>query len=212
MSAPDRNAPVGTAPESISELLRRFPSTPPPRGTAGAAVTIVLRDGEHGVEALLIERTVRETDIGSGQVGLPGGRVTEEDDTMRTTALRELEEEVGLTLDDLAGEPVYVSTETARAFSLRVTVFAAELRPHGGPPTVRSSEEVAHVFWLPRAALGSTRAVDRETIFGIRPVEATIHEGHVLWGFTRRVLRQFFGLPGGEGDGPAFAPHATPHP
>jgi hypothetical protein len=37
-------------------------------------------------------------------------------------------------------------------------------------------------------------------------------DGHVLWGFTRRVLRQFFDLPTeDERFGPAFA-HTPPPP
>ena len=176
-------------------------------GTAGAAVTILLRDGLSEVETLLIERTERPTDPASGQVAFPGGRVEDSDGSLLVTALRELQEEVGLTREDLAGPPRFVGTEHAARFGLRVAVFAAALGPDGRPPSVLSAEEVAHVFWLPRSALLETRRVHRETSRGLVEVPATLFEGHVLWGFTRRVVRKFFDLPTeDEWGGPAFAP------
>jgi len=35
----------------------------------------------------------------------------------------------------------------------------------------------------------------RETLFGYYPMPSAVHEGHVVWGFTRRILREFFDLP-----------------
>ena len=34
--------------------------------------------------------------------------------------------------------------------------------------------------------------ISRETAGGPVEVDATVFQGHVLWGFTRRVLREFF--------------------
>src|SRR2546425_6516253 len=67
-----------------------------------AAVMSILRDGPHGLEILLGERTKREGDPWSGQVGLPGGRHRAEDPTMLATALRETNEEVGIDLEGRA--------------------------------------------------------------------------------------------------------------
>jgi 8-oxo-dGTP pyrophosphatase MutT (NUDIX family) len=204
---PAEGAGVGSAPESIARLLQRFPDDAPPAGSAGAAVTILLRQGRFEVETLLIERTERETDPASGQVAFPGGRVEDSDGSMRVTALRELQEEVGLGESDLAGTLRYVGTELAFRFGMTVAVFAAELGSTARTPTPLSVDEVAHVFWLPRSALGSTRSILRETGSGPRAVPATVYEGHILWGFTRRLLRDFYGLPTeGELGGPAFAP------
>jgi len=51
------------------------------------------------------------------------------------------------------------------------------------------------VFWLPRSAVGEIARVARESIHGPIEVNASVYQGHVLWGFSRRVLRDFFGLP-----------------
>ncbi len=206
---------MGTAPPTVEGLLGRFPQEAPPVLIAGAAVTIVLREGAREVETLLIERTVNPTDLASGQVAFPGGRVDDGDGSLLATALRELEEEVGVTRADLAGEPRFVGTVPALRFHLTVGVFAASLGADGKPPTPRSSGEVAHVFWLPRSALATTQHVHRETAYGLAEVNATAFEGHVLWGFTRRVIRDFFGLPVEDVvAGPLFAsqPRTNPMP
>ncbi|MCI4317715.1 MAG: CoA pyrophosphatase [Thermoplasmata archaeon] len=195
------NPPESPSPNVAPFFLSTSPLSPP-TNSAGAAVLIVVRDGQDDVETLLIERTIRPRDLASGQVALPGGRVDVGDPDLRATALRELGEEVGLSPEDLRAPPVYVGTEDAQIFSMRVGVFAAELSLGARAPRPHSVSEVAHVFWLPKSALARTEVVARETHRGPREVEATVFSGHVLWGFTRRVLLEFFGLqprasPGG---------------
>jgi 8-oxo-dGTP pyrophosphatase MutT (NUDIX family) len=183
------------APDEVTRLLGRFPETSPPHGSAGAAVTIVLRSGLSDVEVLLIERAVRDGDPASGQIGLPGGRVDEGEGALVNTALRECEEEVGIGAGDLAAPPRFVGFSMAPAVGLQVGVFAAELGPSRPGPTARDPVEVAHVFWIPRSALRHSRRVVRETLSGSREVDANVVDGHVLWGFTRRVLLDFFEIP-----------------
>ncbi|HEV8049105.1 MAG TPA: NUDIX domain-containing protein, partial [Thermoplasmata archaeon] len=161
---------------AVDRWLSRWPPSDLPHGTAGAAVTIVLREGHKDVEALLIERAVREEDPASGHVALPGGREDADDATTRTTALRELREEVGLGPTDLVGTPGLVGVEVASMFGLRVAVFAAALGPATAPKPA-SPSEVAHVFWLPESALDRVETVERDTKFGIRKVPAVVHQG-----------------------------------
>jgi len=191
---------------SADQLLARFPVLRPPVSTAAAAVTIVLRDGTDGPETLLIERAVNPADPASGDVALPGGHVDEEDGSLAGTALRELREEVGLGSADLDGPLRFVGASLARRFGLHVGVFAVGLSTTSAAPTIGSPEEVAHVFWLPRGALEESRALTRDTDRGPVRVLASVHDGHVVWGFTRRVLRDFFGLPAEDPpQGPAFS-------
>jgi 8-oxo-dGTP pyrophosphatase MutT (NUDIX family) len=153
---------------------------------------------------LLIERSVREEDPASGQVALPGGHVDPADPDLVATALREMEEEVGLTAADLAGPLRYVTTTRAARFSLEVAVFVGELGRSGRAELRPSPREVREVFWLPRSALGRPSWVDREGPRGRLRVEATVHAGHVVWGFTYRVLR--YALLGVAFDAPAPPP------
>jgi 8-oxo-dGTP pyrophosphatase MutT (NUDIX family) len=189
---------------SLRTLLDRYPTTSPAASEAGAAVLIVLRDGAREVEVLLIERSTREDDPASGQIALPGGHVEPVDADLRATALRELEEEVGLAAADLVLPVRYVGKAEARWFRTTVGIFAARLGPAAARPTPGNVREVASVFWLPLPALSDTRRVDRDTAGGPVEVDATVHEGHVLWGFTRRVLREF--SLGSEPGGASLAP------
>lgn len=202
---------AGEAPASIPDLLGRYPVLIPPVPTAGAAVTIVLREGEREVETLLIVRAANPADPASGDVAFPGGHVAEEDGSLLATAMRELEEEVGIGESDLAGPAHFFGPRFTQRFGLHVGVFAAALGPAGRGPVAYDAREVAHVFWLPRSALGRTRRVFRETSVGGLEVNATVWEREVLWGFTRRVLREFFGLPTEDDlSGPAFAHDSGP--
>lgn len=190
----DRRDPSG----EIERLLSRFPADSPGAEHAGAAVLILLRAGRPpgGPETLLIQRTERPEDAASGQVSLPGGRVGPADTLLRDTALRESWEEVGISAPDLAGSPRFVGVRRASAFDLEVGVFAAGLGTAASAPHTRSRHEVASVFWLPRQNLEATENIPRATTLGPREVEATVYEGHIVWGFTRRLLRDFFGLDG----------------
>jgi len=189
------SVPVSLGTPSAAALAERYPVLTPPTSLAGAAVTIVLRDGASEAEVLLIERAVHPDDPASGDVALPGGRVDESDGSLAATALRELREEVGLGPADLTGAPRFVGAAPAPRFGLHVGVFTAVLSPSAAVPTIGSPSEVAHVFWLPTGALAQERQISRDGARGPRTVPASVHAGHVIWGFTRRVLREFLGLP-----------------
>jgi 8-oxo-dGTP pyrophosphatase MutT (NUDIX family) len=178
--------------QEIASLLNHWQSASPPKHEATAAVLILLREGEGDVETLLIERAIHPEDPASGQVGLPGGHVEQGDPTLEATALRELEEEVGVKASDLSISPRYVRVQPAPIFRLRVAVFAAALRPDGSSPDPRNPAEVANVFWLPRREVQQLQRVERETPMGVIHVDAIVHDAHVIWGFTLRVLQHFF--------------------
>jgi len=207
----DGGSPSGSPSTSVNGLLQRFPVLRPPATTAGAAVTLVLRDGATEVEVLLIERATNPDDPASGEVALPGGRVEEQDGSLAATAIRELREEVGLGSGDLSGPLRFICAAPARRFGMHVGVFAAGLSRAASAPSIGSPEEVAHIFWLPGSALRESRLLTREIDGGERRVLATVRDSHVVWGFTRRVLREFFGLPSEDAaDGPVFVGPRAP--
>jgi hypothetical protein len=101
-----------------------------------------------------------------------------------------------------------VGTQPAPRFALHVGVFAARLGGTAGPMFPHDPAEVAHVFWLPRNALEHSVRVHRNTPRGEIEVPASVHERHIVWGFTRRVLREFFELPAEDPQlGTPIAPH-----
>jgi len=161
-----------------------------------AAVMIIVRDGPRGLEVLLGERTKREGDPWSGQIGLPGGRHRAEDPTMLATAIRETKEEVGI---DLEGRAEILGHMPPRAPGNKpeilvvpyVALATAPIEAIPGP-------EMASVFWVPLAdLLASQGRATVATILGELNVPSFTFEGRLIWGFTYRVLEEllvFVGL------------------
>ena len=179
---------------TAGSVLARFPaSSRTPTERAVAAVLAVLRDGEDGVEVLLIERAENAADPASGQVGLPGGHVEPGDRFLEETALRECEEEVGIGRAQLTGDPRLILVGRALSSRMRVAVYGSELRRKVSAPRALDPREVASVFWMPQTELGRVIWTRRPTSLGDQSVPAALVSGRILWGFTFRVLRVLFG-------------------
>jgi 8-oxo-dGTP pyrophosphatase MutT (NUDIX family) len=192
-------------PLELQRRLATLPSEPPPRKAADAAVLILLRIGAAGLEVLAEQRAEQAGDPWSGQVGLPGGHIERSDQTLRDTVLRELREEVGLLPGELLDIPKIFDIRRARPAGLRVAVFAASLP--AGPEGVRklNSSEVATTFWLPLSALENIESRPRSTVYGQIHVDSVVFEGHLVWGFTLGLLREFASwLDPTHAPGPAF--------
>ncbi len=161
-----------------------------------AAVMIILRDGPRGLEVLLGERTKREGDPWSGQIGLPGGRHRDEDPTMLATAIRETKEEVGI---DLEGRAEVLGHMPPRAPGNKPEILVV---PYVGlataPIEATAGPEMASVFWVPLADLLVTQGrATVSTILGDLNVPSFTFEGRLIWGFTYRILEEllvFVGL------------------
>jgi endoribonuclease LACTB2 len=116
-----------------------------------AASTILLRDGDSGLEVLLVRRTGLEGLAGT--LAFPGGKIEAEDgDDRRRAALRELSEETGLGADLRTGDLLpcgrwrlfgwVVPTVEIAAF---VAVHSGEATPSGSHPArwARAAEILA---------------------------------------------------------------------
>jgi len=160
---------------------------------ARAAVAITLRPAADGVDLLLIRRAERVGDPWSGQIALPGGRWSPNDESLLHTALRETWEETGV---DLAAGGLVLGTldelrpRTAALPAIIVTPVVVALE---APVSLLLSDEVAEAFWVP---LDLLRAPETSRESQVRVRGATwkvpsfvVHE-HVVWGMTERILRQ----------------------
>ena len=116
-----------------------------------AAVAIVIEDRPHlGPSFLMIERAEREGDPWSGQMAFPGGKQDVGDDHITQTALRELEEEIGVSptqlrrfgrLSDILARPYRIQQKPMVVSPL---LFEPLGDLHFNP-----NEEVADLLWVP---------------------------------------------------------------
>ena len=167
-----------------------------------AAVAVILHQGgvaEGGLAALFIKRAQRAGDPWSGQVALPGGRRDPADADLRTTAMRETREEIGV---DLSGaeqlgwlDDLYPRTPTLPPVVVRPYVFAVSARP-----SLTISSEVERAFWVTLQRIMDP-ALRRDVTLTVRGSQRTFPSydlgGDIIWGMTERILTPFLELVSG---------------
>lgn len=140
---------------------------------AAVLFPIVVRDAGHTV--MLTQRTAHLRDH-AGQISFPGGRVEADDLSPTHTALRETEEEVGLSRERV--EILGFLPEYCTGTGFRVTPVVGLVHP---PFDLQPDPfEVAEVFEVPLAFL-------------LDPANHQRHEMHY-----RGALRQYFAMPYGD--------------
>ncbi len=161
-----------------------------------AAVALVMLEGPHGLEILLIRRAERADDPWSGQIALPGGRYGVGDRDLEATAVRETREETGVDLSDAERlgvlDDLYPRTPILPPVVVRPFVFALARRAALVP-----SDEVQRAFWLPLARLsepGVRREVTLTLRGGPRTFPAYLVDEQLIWGMTERILTPFVDL------------------
>ena len=134
-----------------------------------AATVIVLRGGDDALEVLLVQRTASARFMGGVWV-FPGGAIDPADGkgdaAQRVAALRELEEEAGILIDD-PGRLVRFSrwitpAEVSRRFD---THFFLAPMPDGQEARIDGAEVVAFGWYTPAAALEAHAAGTIELVF-----------------------------------------------
>jgi len=148
----------------------------------------VFRDHAGEVRVVLIVRT--EHGVHGGQVAFPGGRSDPSDATPLDTALREAEEEIGLTRDRVHVLDALPVLET-RSTGFRVAPFLARVEPP--PAWTPSAREVAQVIEARVADLTAPQARGEvEMRFAGVPEPQRVRFLRVgearLWGVSYRIL------------------------
>jgi 8-oxo-dGTP pyrophosphatase MutT (NUDIX family) len=168
--------------------------------TRKAAVAVILRDGDGGVELLFIRRAEHPRDPWSGQMGLPGGRVDPGDSSPLATALRETREEIALDLEAL-GRPLGRLSEVRTHLPLgsvphSVVPFAFAI---DGDPELRRNEEVQEALWVPLSFLMDRG--NRSAFTWVRkglplPMPCYTFRGRVIWGLTLKIVDELIEVAG----------------
>lgn len=155
---------------------------------AAVLVPVVDHGGEAGVILTKRAETLRSH---SGQIAFPGGRIDATDPTPEDAALRETEEEIGLTADfiEIVGRmPDYVSGS-----GFRIAPVLAVVRP--GFLLTLNQDEVDDAFEVPLGFLmnpanhnrESRVWQDRERFFYTMPFD-----DRYIWGVTAGIIRTLY--------------------
>jgi 8-oxo-dGTP pyrophosphatase MutT (NUDIX family) len=175
-------------PELPDDLRLRFPDL------RRAAVLVPIVQRPAGLTVLLTQRTEHLTNH-AGQVSFPGGRAEEDDSSPIETALRETEEEIGLTRRHVEIIGVLPDHVTASAYIVTPVVGLVT------PPfdLTAESNEVADIFEVPLTFLmdgmnHQRMSFDLPDGGGRRSFYAMPYERFFIWGATAGMLRNLFHL------------------
>ena len=174
--------------QQIAASLRRTPpeldASDPGLRPAAVLLPIVERSEPHA----LFTRRTEDLPSHAGQICFPGGRYHPDDDTLIQTALREMEEEIGLSPDkvEIAGFLDSYETLNTRFIILPVVGY---LRP--GFELLINPREVAEVFEAPLSYILDPKnqvfkSVERDGV--LREFYAIEYGSHTIWGATAAMI------------------------
>ena len=154
-----------------------------------AAVLVALypKDGEYCV---LLNKRSELVEHHKGEISFPGGARDPEDRDFLDTALREAEEEMGIRPPDVTILGELDDAVTRSGFAVRV--FVGEI-PHSYP-FAPSDLEIAEVLEVPIRNLYIPANIRWETRWngaGLTTVYSYVHEEHVIFGATAKIVQQF---------------------
>lgn len=171
----------------ISERLDRTPSELRLGQTLKPAA-ILFPVIERDEPSILLTKRTETMPTHAGQISFPGGRLHAGDKTLVQTALRELEEEIGISPDfvTIGGFLDPYETVNSGFMILPVVGFIRE------DFTLRiNASEVADVFEVPLAFLcdpANRRRLSVERNGVLREFHAIAYEGHTIWGATAEII------------------------
>jgi 8-oxo-dGTP pyrophosphatase MutT (NUDIX family) len=168
-----------------------------------SAVAMILQLQEGQLHILMIKRAEREGDPWSGHMAFPGGRMDPGDSHGYAVAVRETEEEVGLSLgeDDLCiGRLSEINARPQRgAFGMVVSPFVFRLDRE---VSFTPNYEVAEVVWIPLEFLLDTDNREKMS-WQVKGAEFKLpcyfYQGRRIWGLSLMMLDELMDLVEGRG-------------
>ena len=155
-----------------------------------AAVMALFYPDEQNKTTFLLTQRASYNGTHSAQISFPGGKYDQEDDNMRQTALRELEEEVGVFRNSV--EVIRQLSDTyIPPSNFMVTPFIGFLDEK---PSLIPNEEVAKLIEIEAAALlneENISSIVMETSY-MKEIEVPCFKfyDHVVWGATAMMLSE----------------------
>ena len=182
--------------EYIKQILQTYPRrelSAPGRRLAAVLVPLYQHNGDYGVIFTQRSDTVYHH---RGQISFPGGGHEVHDASLQHTALRESAEEIGL-------QPVHVQV-LGQLDDLLTTGSNYLVRPFVGTlpypyPFILDYRETASIIEVPLTWLRRHNTPSQEHRYHAgRLVQSFFfdYNGHVIWGATAKIIKQFLDLLG----------------
>ncbi len=154
----------------------------PPGGSTAAAVLVPLFEKQGEVHMWLVRRPTSMRSH-AGQVAFPGGKSDASDDSLRSTALREADEELGIARSSVDVLGALDDTLTVTGFTITPWVgwlaHSFEVRPN--------PSEVARAFSVPVRVFFESRG-------NIRLQRVWRVDGELVWGATATIIQDFVAI------------------
>lgn len=171
----------------LTQQAQRIKLTEKPTTLRKAAVLIALVERERGLHVILTERALHLRHH-PGQVSFPGGKYEPFDQSLRQTALRETDEEIGI--------KAHLIEVIARLAPLK-TVSGFEVTPFVGLVDASfelniDEQEVSSVFEVPLALLLDHKSFYLQHLIANKKRHSTYcigYQNHLIWGATAQILK-----------------------
>lgn len=154
--------------------------------TAESAVLVLL---EQATGRFILTRRASHLLVHAGEICFPGGRHQAEDESLLATALRELEEELGI-------EPSRV--HSIKPLQMETTLPGTTIQPWLGlidriEPYLINADEVSHLVFVDGEAVRNPANYRRIVLKKHQQVFTSLAftaSEHFIWGATARIMRQ----------------------
>ena len=175
----------------LSRLAGHTPSTVDDAGQQAAVLAPVLT--REGNTCVLFTRRAEHLGEHPGQMSFPGGSREPEDGTLRATALREADEEIGLRGEEVTVVGRLDDIQTVTGYSVRP--FVGQIPDREYDPDER---EVAEVVALPVSSLTNPTNYESERrdhpVYGTHRIHYFYVGAYTVWGATGVMLTQLLEL------------------
>jgi len=153
-----------------------------------ASVMLIIHFTMGDPHILLIKRT-KLVKNHAGEISFPGGNFTPMDVNMLQTAIREIEEELGLKINK---EQVIGSLNTERTLTSRYIIYPYVTLLEKIPKVVVTNYEVEKIIDAPLISLLKSRESDvkHQQEYSIPQLPKFTYKNEVIWGATARILDQ----------------------
>src|SRR5262245_14318739 len=173
----------------LEGLLEPTPDAVPAPGDRLAAVLLPLIEGDR----IVLTRRTEHLSRHPGEISFPGGLEHEEDADLVFTALRETEEELGLSPDRIE---VLGALEPVHTFVSAILIVPIVGVVSGTPAFAPSEGEIAEVLSYPVDELSSAETMVEWRRDGrvYRGVAYPMNDGNTIWGATAKILNELIEL------------------